>query len=475
MPDATKSSSWGAPGAMSPIETMFWRVETGVVPKSTIVSLEILAGEPIWADVVRAHERAVAAVPRLSERVVESPVPIAAPRWSRDPHFDLNDHLRRAVLPRGSTISDLLDTASAVAMQPFDKSRPPWEAVLYTGLTGGRSAYLLKLHHSATDGTGVVQLLAHLHDHADGRPDRNETVDRADAPGLTASGALVTDLSERLRAIPGQVKTLSDLARRFARDPRMSARSGLEYGLSLRRLMTQPSAAPSPLLAVRSGRGRLGGIEFDLDQIRAVARATDSTINDVFLAGLLGGYRIYHEKAGVAIDGIPVSIPVSTRKEGDPDGGNLFVPARFTGPVAVVDPRLRIGAVGRAVKHARSEAALDHLIRIAPLLATLPGSAIAHIASGATEGNDLQASNVRGTSVPVSLCGQNVERLFPFAPLPGCPAMITMISHVEVVCVGVNYDPGSFEDGEGFLDALVDGFVEVLALDGKAPTARRAS
>ena len=48
-------------------------------------------------------------------------------------------------------------------MTPFDRTRPPWLAVLFDGLPDGRAAYALKMHHSATDGLGGIQLLGQLH------------------------------------------------------------------------------------------------------------------------------------------------------------------------------------------------------------------------------------------------------------------------------------------------------------------------
>jgi diacylglycerol O-acyltransferase len=87
-------------------------------------------------------------------------------------------------------------------------------------------------------------------------------------------------------------------------------------------------------------------------------------------------------------------------------------------------------------------------------------------------GNDLQASNLPGASGPVFLAGARVERLYPYAPLPGCPAMITLVSHGPTCCVGVNYDPAAFAEGELFLASLEAGFAEVLAIVGAEGDAR---
>jgi hypothetical protein len=134
--------------------------------------------------------------------------------------------------------------------------------------------------------------------------------------------------------------------------------------------------------------------------------------------------------------------------------------------VGITDPAARIAAIGVLVRAARLEPAVDNIRILAPLLAKLPPPAIAQIAGGLARSNDLQASNVAGVRDDVFFAGVRVDRLYPFAPLPGCPAMITLVSHGDTCCVGVNYDPAAFTDGELFLSSLEDGFREVLDLAG---------
>jgi len=66
---------------------------------------------------------------RFRQRVVERrsgwPHPV-----DRRPDFDLRFHVRRANLPAGGGWPALLEAAAQVAMTPFDRTRPPWEAVL---------------------------------------------------------------------------------------------------------------------------------------------------------------------------------------------------------------------------------------------------------------------------------------------------------------------------------------------------------
>jgi hypothetical protein len=76
---------------------------------------------------------------------------------------------------------ELLDIAGQHAMTPFDRARPPWEAVLVGGLEGGRAALLLKLTHVLSDGMGLAQLLGGLHSRT-----REPTPDKPQPPAPVA-------------------------------------------------------------------------------------------------------------------------------------------------------------------------------------------------------------------------------------------------------------------------------------------------
>lgn len=106
-------------------------------------------------------------------------------------------------------------------------------------------------------------------------------------------------------------------------------------------------------------------------------------------------------------------------------------------------------------------------------MARLPAPVIAQLAGGLTKANDLQASNVPGIRDTVYLAGAQVERMYPFAPLPGCATMITLVTHGDTCCVGVNLDPAAIAEPERFADCLLAGFEEVLAIGPDGGTIER--
>jgi hypothetical protein len=125
------------------------------------------------------------------------------------------------------------------------------------------------------------------------------------------------------------------------------------------------------------------------------------------------------------------------------------------------------------VQAARAEPALNHVNTLAPLAARLPGTLIGHVGPTLTRGADLQASNVPGPPNDQFLAGVKVSRLYGLAPLPGCPAMITLATHGDIACIGVNFDPAAFYEPELFVNCLIVGFNEVLALAGTEAEATR--
>ena len=161
---AARTGAWCGGDEMSALETVLWRTDSDRATLcSPLLAIEQLDTVPDWERLIAAHQELVQFAPRLQQRVVEAPLGLGTPLWSLDPDFDLRFHVWRACLPSGAGWPELLEFAARLAMRPFDRARPPWEAVLYEGLPGGKSAYLLKMHHSLTDGLGAAQLLDQLH------------------------------------------------------------------------------------------------------------------------------------------------------------------------------------------------------------------------------------------------------------------------------------------------------------------------
>lgn len=468
---------WGGAAEMSAFEAVMWRAEVDPRLRSTTTSVLILGSAPAWERLVAGHRWVVSAVPRFRQRVVVPAFGIGNPTWIEDPDFHLDYHLRRVSLPEPGSERQLYDLAQTLAMTPFDKARSPWEATLVEGLEGGRAAYILKLHHATSDGLGIIQLLARVLQKTPdgaGRPSPRSSINRGRA--LTPSELATQKVRNSLLALPteaaGAISSLAGSLRRWARNPE-TFEKGTRYLSSAKRVLGIKPVAGSGLFKRRSLSWRFDAIEIPLADLKAAAKAAEATVNDAFLAGLIGGFRRYHEEMGVPIERMPIGFPISLRTESDAMGGNKFAGSQYAAPVNEKDPVARMRDIQRFVRETRAEPALDIMIRLMPVVTRLPIAAVTAMTADFTTAQDAQISNIPGIPYPVYMAGAEVTHFWPFAPVPGCGMMIAMISHNGRCCIGINSDRAAVTEPELLMQCFREGLAEVLALAEPAQRAKR--
>ena len=459
------AATWRSGDRMNDLETLMWRSERHPQQSSTITTLMILDRAPDWQRLRDAHEWAASMLLPIRRKVVEPALPVGPPRWVEDPDFTLDYHLRRAHLPAPGGEAELLALTQRLALAPFDRRRPLWEATLIEGLEGDRAAYVLKVHHSLTDDQSLMRLVSLVQS-----PTRSHTPKDAPPPRSPVSepnpyGLAVDEIGEQVRSAPGYAaRLLAWQARRLVK-PEEALTAGLRYAGSMRRTLL-PSAPNSPLFVGRTGKDwRFGIMDCPLDDLRAAAQSVGASTKDAHIAALLGGLRRYHEHHDIDLDELPLATAVNLRKSDDPLGGNKFAGATFAAPLDIDDPAERIATVRGMVLSLRVEPAIGSFSVVAPLLNHAPsGLASLVMRSGATA--DVSTSSVAGVARESYLAGARVERVHGFGPLPGVAMMSTLTSHSGTACFGVNVDGSAVADVPFLMQCLREGLAEVLALAG---------
>jgi WS/DGAT/MGAT family acyltransferase len=351
-------------------------------------------------------------------------------------------------------------------MADFDRARPLWEVTLVDGLVGGEAALVCKLHHALTDGVGGVEIAMALFDLTREATDRGplpappappETPPWSALRDATAYDVGVVGAATRLvvRHGPGALAAL-------ARHPVATTREVVATAASVYRTVRPINRTGSELMRGRRLVRHLSVHEVPLADLKASARSSEASLNDAFLAGVTGGLRRYHEKHGVAVGDLHVTMPVSLRTEDDPVGGNRITLMRFDLPVGVADPAERLRRIHERAAFVRSERSLPHTQLIAGALNLMPRWYIASILRHV----DFLASDVPGIPVPVFLSGAEVLMQYSFGPTIGAAVNVTLMTYVETCALGINVDTGAIPDVATFHDCLVAGFDEVLALAG---------
>ncbi|MDB5987883.1 MAG: hypothetical protein JWR16_2936 [Nevskia sp.] len=454
---------WGGPAELSAFEAVMWRAESDPRLRSTTTSVFILDRVPDWPRLYAGHQWLVRAVPRFRQRVLDPA--IGLPTWVEDGRFNLDYHLRRLSLPAPGSERQLFDLAQTLAMVPFDRVRPPWEGTLVEGLEGGRAAYVLKLHHATSDGLGIMQLLSRVLGRT--REPSRRAMPKPDIAGAARARSGTRSAMQQLLGLPqqaaGTVSALLGAARRYVAEPE-ALRAALDYGKSAQRVLGAKPVAGSPILKRRSLDWRFDAIEIALDELKSAARACQGSLNDVFLAGLIGGFRRYHEAMGVPLKQMPIGFPISLRKEGDAIGGNKFAGMQYPAPIDELDPIARVRHIQAFVSDARGEPALGVMVHLMPVVMCLPNSAMTALTAAFTTAQDAQISNIPGIAEDVYMAGAKLTHFWPFAPIPGCAMMLAMISHNGRCCIGLNSDRAAVVEPQLLVDCLREGLQEMLAL-----------
>ena len=189
-------------------------------------------------------------------------------------------------------------------------------------------------------------------------------------------------------------------------------------------------------------------LDVPLDDLVRAGHAVDGTVNDAFLAAVVGGLRRYHERHGEHPDELRVTMPISVRREGDDPGGNRFTPARFAVPMGIDDPAERMRALGALARSWRHEPAIGLTDVLAGVLSHLPDSVTTSIFGSMLKGIDFVATNVPGSPERRWLAGAEVLRLYGFGPTSGAAVSFALLSHVDTCCIGINADVAAVADPE---------------------------
>ncbi|MFM8236293.1 MAG: wax ester/triacylglycerol synthase family O-acyltransferase [Actinomycetota bacterium] len=457
---------------MSDEDALMWNIEKDPVLRSTIVAVGVFDSVPDWDRLRRRVDRGTRLIPRLRQRVQSPPLRLGPPRWSTEPAFDLDYHLRRVRLPGPGTWRELLDAIQPIAAAGFDRARPLWEFTLFEGLAGpegDRAAIVLKVHHSVTDGVGGMELLTHLVDLAPDtpEPDASRLPPVAAGEHLGALELVRESVGHARRRAVGIASRIPGRARAAVaatlRDPVGAATETIRTTRSVARTIAPASAPLSPVMRERGLRRHLATFDIALDDLRRAAKAADCTVNDAFVAAVIGGARHYHERHDAAPDALRMTLPINLRGGSDGPGGNRFAPARFPVPAHIADPHERMRAIGGLVRDWRSEPALQMTSTLAGVLNRLPTSATTALFGGMLKCCDFVTTNVPGAPVPVFVAGAGVERLYAFAPPSGAAFNVSLISHCDTCCIGIVIDTEAVPDPDALVASIRAGFDEVLA------------
>ena len=129
-----------------------------------INSVELFDEPPDWERVKQIiQSRLVDRYPRFRQRVVESRLPLRAPRWQDDPDYALEHHVHHFALPAPGDRAALQELVGDLMTMPLDRNRPLWHIYLVDGYGDG-AAIINRMHHCIADGIALARVMLSLTD-----------------------------------------------------------------------------------------------------------------------------------------------------------------------------------------------------------------------------------------------------------------------------------------------------------------------
>ncbi len=422
---------------------------------------------------VETYRRATRAIlhriPRYRQKLQWIPV-VGHPVWVDDEYFELDYHIRHTSLPRPGNLEQLKRLSARIMAQPLDHARPLWESWLVEGLEGDRFAIISKLHHCMIDGSAGQELAQILMS-----SDPNHRIPESVPdyyPRPAPSGA------ELLRA---EADRYSGLALRSVRSllrlPReaRALRAELETQLAaISRAFRSVSDAPpkTPINGKNGPHRRFDWLDMPLEDVKAVRRGLDCTVNDVVLATVAGAMRDFLVRRCVRVDaiGFRVAAPVSIRAEGERgELGNRVSQWYVELPIGERDPVARveqIRAATRELKASNSALDADAIMAVAEWTPTVLMTLAGRAASGSPPYN-LMVTNVPGPQFPLYLQGAKMVAQYAQVPLAEGTALgVALVSYDGTLCWGFNADYALVPDLDFLVKAIETSFLELAQSAG---------
>jgi len=353
--------------------------------------------------------------------------------------IDLDYHFRHSALPSPGSQRELGVLVSRLHSAKMDRRYPLWECHIIEGITepgqpGNQWSMYMKVHHSQIDGVGGIRLLKRIlsidHDARDMLPPWAVGTRGPDQSGIPR------------KAAPPEPEQRSSFSLRSAAANGSAVASSLSrtYGESM--LGTQEEGRAVPFRAPKTlfnGRihtpRRFATQHYSVDRMRAVAKATGGSLNDVFLAICGGALRRYLDEASALPDqSLIANVPVSVRDDEGPGVGNAITFLYSSLGTDVDDPVARIRTIQDSTRLGKERLpAVDGLAMdayTAVLMGPFLSQAILGFGGRGRPASNVVISNVPGPFEPRYIDGSRLLEIYPVSLLFNGQALnITAVSY----------------------------------------------
>ncbi|MDP2820445.1 MAG: wax ester/triacylglycerol synthase family O-acyltransferase [Polaromonas sp.] len=460
---------------MSKVDTAWLRMDT---PSNLMMIVGVWQLTPgvSHAAVCERIEASLLKYARFRQRVIED---AAGATWVEDRYFDLKNHVIAEKLPKsakGKEQEVLQDRVAELAMQSLDRKRPLWQIHLvedYTRPDGVKgSAMIVRIHHCIADGIALISVTMSLVDGGAPPPERRKKESSSGPEDWIADTLLkpFTDLTVKALGAAGEgaARSLNLLS-----DPQKGMAGSLDVAKVLLQVLKDGAAlALMPDDSKTRLKGKPGGTKkvawcqpIALDEVKAIGKALNCSINDVLLSCVAGAIGEYLKSHGDDVSGqeIRAMVPVNLRPmEQAYKLGNRFGLVPLVLPIGVDNPIERVYEVRRrmaALKGSYQPLLAFSLLAIAGLLIKPAQDAMLNLFSKKTTA---VMTNVPGPRDKLKFCGATLEQSMFWVPQSGDVGLgVSILSYGGGVQFGVITDSTLCPEPQRIIDEFVPEFAKL--------------
>jgi diacylglycerol O-acyltransferase len=391
---------------------------------------------------------------------------VLSPALVPDGHFDIGYHVRHTVLPRPGGNEQLVEMVSRLHANLLDRERPLWEFHLIEGLSNRRFAFYTKIHHVIVDGMTFARWFTESGSKSATDMNSHPIWQRDETPPDSSDdSSLAQLLMDGAKMLGGGMKTAVDLSK-------LSAKLIQKSIFEKNRNAVLPLAAPRTRLNVPTGAARNFSIsDYPLEEIRAIAKSQDASINDLVMALCdLAVNRYFREKGEEPDEPLVVYMPVNLRQDEDTEGNlisllQVKLASDHDHPLTTLAQIRESSQATREIYGNVSRPAIQ-LYSVAVALLPL-GEEILKLDQLLPPAINLVISNVPGPREKMYFRGAEVVEVYPVNTLPPAVALsMTVCSYAGTLFFGLVGGRTAIPDLRKLTVYLDDAYQEFRALSG---------
>lgn len=433
-----------------------------------ITGLMFLDKLPDYENLVEMIEKNFLSFRRFKQKAVISP---AGTYWQDDEFFDIKGHVRRVALPGKADYNELQDFVSDLASTPLDKSKPLWQFHLIENYEKG-PVLVKRIHHCYADGIALIQVLLSMTS-TSRENSLNLTQDIKNKEHHRKLGVLKSVINPAKKQFNQSLKLvnqLKDVGLEALQNPELISKGVAEVADiagELFNALTLPDDPPTIFKSKLSVRKNAAWAEsIELSEVKAIAHATGTTVNDVLISNLAGALREYMIKVGEDPTGVVINatVPVNLRPlEHAKNLGNHFGLVFLKLPIGESNPLKRLEFVHNEMKELKKSKQAIVSFGLLSAIGMAPAKVQTMLLDQFSQKATTVLTNVPGPQVPLYLTGSKVNKIMFWVPQNGSIGMgISILSYNNKVEFGLIVDKNLISDPQNVIKEFPKQFENLM-------------